>query len=229
MGVLGTWPVALLLAFCLLLCAAQARAMPAQAVESPVAHCFDGDTLKLANRRVVRLAGIDAPETSRHGQPGQYYSREAKQLLSRLAQGQRVTAVPRGALARDRYGRMVAEILLPDGSSLNERMIAEGAAFFYHHEDLDPEYEERLRQLQNTAIHERRGMWAKLLESPAGLASYVGNRHSRRFFPLDCSDALKIRPRNREYFGNLMDAFLAGYAPARVCPFWPRENSIKSK
>lgn len=33
-----------------------------------------------------------------------------------------------------------------------------------------------------------------------------------------------MKPRNRIHFGTLMDAFMAGYAPARVCPFWPEEN-----
>lgn len=194
---------------------------------SQVAHCFDGDTIKLADRRVVRLAGIDAPETSRQGQPGQYYSREAKKFLSSLAQGRRVGIARRGTQMKDRYGRFVGEIILPDGSSLNERMLAEGAAFFYPHDGLDPDFERRLRGLQEQAITERRGMWARLLETPEAQGNFVGNRNSRRFFPVSCLEALKIRPRNREYFGNLMDAFLAGYAPARICPFWPRENRVR--
>lgn len=204
-------------------------ALGASSAPGQVAHCFDGDTVKLSDRRVVRLAGIDAPETSRQGQPGQYYSREAKRLLASLAQGQKVDIAPRGEQTKDRYGRVVGEIILPDGSSLNERMVEEGAAFFYPHEGLDPDFERRLMELQAQAISGRRGMWARLLESPEAQANFVGNRNSRRFFPVSCLEALKIRPRNREYFGNLMDAFLAGYAPARVCPFWPRENRVRSQ
>ncbi|MDE5879487.1 MAG: nuclease, partial [Desulfovibrio sp.] len=71
------------------------------------------------------------------------------------------------------------------------------------------------------AIHERRGLWAHLLELPLAQETYVGNRGSLRFFPVKCPEARHIKPRNRVHFGTLMDAFLAGYAPARVCVFWP--------
>lgn len=197
---------------------------PCAARESPVTWCFDGDTVKLGDRRVVRLAGIDAPETGKRGEKGQYYAREARKALEDLCRGIPVTVYPLGADGRDRYGRLVGELRLADGTSLNERMLEKGAAFFYPHRDLDPEYMERLKKIQDEAIRERRGLWAGLLESPAAQQNYVGNRSSLRFFPADCPQAQAIRARNRVYFGNLMDAFMAGFAPARVCPFWPQER-----
>ena len=100
-------------------------------------------------------------------------------------------------------------------------MIRNGAAYFYPHQDLSPQLQERLRNLQHEAIAGRRGMWAFLLSQPVAKNTYLGNKESLRFFPADCAEAQHIRPRNRVYFGNLMDAFMAGYAPARVCSFWP--------
>ena len=47
------------------------------------------------------------------------------------------------------------------------------------------------------------------------------NKESRRFFPAASPDAQRIKPRNRVHFGTLMDAFLAGYAPARQTNPWP--------
>ena len=186
-----------------------------------VATCFDGDTLKLTDRRVVRLAGIDAPELAKGDRKGQLFAREARGQLTTLTQGQQVKLLQAGVKHRDLHGRILAEVLLPDGRSLNEIMVRDGAAYFYPHRDLSPQLQERLRNLQHEAIAERRGMWGFLLSQPVAKNTYLGNKESLRFFPSDCAEAQKIRPRNRVYFGNLMDAFMAGYAPARICPFWP--------
>lgn len=232
----GRPPASLLAGLLLLLLAAAfsgfAHAPESQAAErtaapemeqpdGTVAHCFDGDTLKLGDRRVVRLAGIDAPELGRGQTRPQYYAREAKAELERLARGRQVSLLAAGENDHDRHGRLVAEVCLADGRSLNELMVASGAAFFYPHRDLEPEFQERLREIQARAIHERRGLWAHLLSLPLAHETYVGNRASLRFFPVTCPEAQHIKPRNRIHFGTLMDAFLAGYAPARVCVFWP--------
>lgn len=188
-----------------------------------VAWCFDGDTIKLKDRRIVRLAGIDAPETEHKDSPAQYYSRQSKLELMNLVRGKTVSLVFPGISGKDRHGRMVAEVLLPDGQSVNELMVARGAAFFYPHQDLGPEFQEKLRQAQADAISARAGMWEHMLDLPLAHDTYVGNKQSLRFFPASCPAAQRINPRNREHFGTLMDAFLAGYAPARICVFWPED------
>ncbi len=185
------------------------------APEGTVAACFDGDTFKLSDRRIVRLAGIDTPELNKRDRKPQYYAREAAAVLAAMARGQKVQLHAAGAEARDRYGRLIAEVILPGGESLNEAMISQGAAFFYYHEGLDPDLVRRLQALQSKAVSERRGMWDHILSLPQAQETYVGNKNSRRFFPSDSPESQKIKPRNRVFFGNLMDAFMAGYAPAR--------------
>lgn len=193
--------------------------------EGIVAYCFDGDTVKLRDRRIVRLAGIDAPETAHKDSPAQYYSRQARQLIEELARGKTVQLEFPGENIRDRHNRLIANVILPDGQSLNELMVANGAAFFYPHPDLDAEFMEKLRELQAEAIQDRRGFWEKLLSLPLADDHYVGNKNSLRFFPANCPPAINMKPRNRENFGALIDAFLAGYAPARICIFWPEEKT----
>ena len=130
----------------------------------------------------------------------------------------------------NRFGKLYRVMIQADPEarispeSLNGIMVREGAAFFYPHKGLDKEYQDWLLALQAEAIKERRGMWAEVLSRPEALKNYTGNRNSLRFFPADCPDAQKMKPRNRIHFGTLMDAFMAGYAPARVCPFWPEEK-----
>lgn len=203
--------------------AARRPALPplAPAPEAVVASCLDGDTLKLTSRRTVRLAGIDTPEMGGRNKKPRYYAREARELLTALSRGQDVTLYQPSDTPQDKYGRLIADVCLPDGRSLNALMLESGAAFFYPHADLDPAYQNWLKSLQTTAIHERRGMWAWILAQPLALESYTGNKESRRFFPADSPDAQRIKPRNRVHFGTLMDAFLAGYAPARHTSPWP--------
>lgn len=203
--------------------APQRPALPPLAIapEATVAVCLDGDTLKLTSRRTVRLAGIDTPEMGGRKKKPQFYAREARDLLNELARGQDVNLYQPATRQQDKYGRLIADICLADGRSLSAVMLEEGAAFFYPHDDLDPAYQAWLKALQAEAIHQRRGLWAWLLAQPVALQSYIGNRESLRFFPAASPDAQRIKPRNRVHFGTLMDAFLAGYAPARHVSPWP--------
>lgn len=213
----------LLLACCLPL-TSQARVDLSTQAHAVAAHNFDGDTIKLTDRRVVRLAGIDSPEMGGKKKLPQYYARESRALLARLCKGKKVELRPAGEESKDRYGRIIAEVLLRNGDSLNEIMLAQGAAFFYPDEGQDPGLQQRLHAVQQKAIAERRGMWAHLLAHPVAHQTFMGNRNSMRFFPSNCIEAQQIKPRNRVYFGTLMDAFLAGYAPERACPFWPEQR-----
>ncbi|MCR5815215.1 MAG: thermonuclease family protein [Desulfovibrio sp.] len=199
--------------------------IPTQAQELPttcaVARCFDGDTVKLTDRRVVRLAGIDSPELAHEKIREQFYAKSAQKELERLVAGHKLTLGQASVNSKDRFGRIVADLLLEDGQSVSELMVRHGAAFYYPHKDLLPDLQERLLEEQKAAIETRQGMWEELLASPVAKQNYIGNRDSLRFFPNDCPQAQKIKPRNRVYFETLMDAFLAGFAPARVCLFWP--------
>lgn len=215
-----------ILAICLLffICCAQAFAAENAASTATVAKCFDGDTIQLADRRIARLAGIDAPETPHGSNVAQYYSRESRRILENMARGKHVILATPGVKSRDAHGRLLADVRLEDGTSINESLVEQGAAFYYPHMDLSPDFQERLRKLQTDAIQERRGFWAYLLSLPIASENYIGNRANLRFFPASCPDAQQIKPRNRVNFGTLMDAFMAGYAPARVCVFWPPEQ-----
>lgn len=200
------------------------RTQAEEAQVATVARCFDGDTVKLMDRRIVRLAGIDSPELAHEQTREQFYARTAQQELTRLVAGHKVVLTQASVAPKDRYGRIIADLTLEDGQSVSDLMISRGAAFFYPHKDLLPELQERLLELQKVAIENRAGFWEELLSGPAGQKNYVGNRDSLRFFPADCPQADKIKPRHRVYFGTLMDAFLAGFAPARVCVFWPNAH-----
>jgi micrococcal nuclease len=186
-----------------------------------VAAVYDGDTCRLDDGRRLRLAGIDAPETAHEGRPAQYYAAQAAADLERLTRGVPLRYVGVGP-GQDRFGRLLGDLLRPDGLSVTEALLADGAAFVFWHDDLPPERLERLLSLQRRAMAEKRGFWPRLLALPQPGAPYVGNAASRRFHAPQCPDAARIGRRNRVVLPTLAEAFGQGYAPARECTPWPQ-------
>jgi endonuclease YncB( thermonuclease family) len=132
--------------------------LPAQAL-AYLAHAKtvrDGDSIAaygpedaLVN---LRLYGIDAPE---YKQP---YGLQAKKRLSKLLGKREFQVEPQDT---DRYGRTVALLRLPDGTLVNEVLVAEGAAWVYDQYCREADLCQRLRELQDKARVERRGLWAE--------------------------------------------------------------------
>lgn len=110
----------------------------------------DGDTLTVLRGKVqvrVRLHGIDCPERA------QPYGTRAQQKTADLAFGNTVTVETR---AKDRYGRTLAVIVLPNGHSLNRELLRAGLAWWYR------QYAPRdraLAQLEETARDAGLGLW----------------------------------------------------------------------
>ncbi|MCA6372233.1 MAG: thermonuclease family protein [Cytophagales bacterium] len=110
----------------------------------------DGDTIKVILDGVetrVRLASIDAPEKS------QAYGQKAKEFTSLKCFGQTVTL---RITDTDKYGRKVAFVTLPDGSSLNRELVRAGLAWHYKRYSTDAS----LDALQAEAKSAGRGLWA---------------------------------------------------------------------
>lgn len=110
----------------------------------------DGDTIVVVHentRETIRLAEIDCPEKK------QAYGSKAKLLTSRLAFGQEVTVYRK---TRDRYGRTVAAVTLPDGRDLGEEIVKAGLGWQYRKYSTSPV----LRDLERAAREARLGLWA---------------------------------------------------------------------
>lgn len=140
-----------------------------------VAGVIDGDTLDLAvgdGGRVttrVRLWGLNTPERARGERAAQPWAEEAAERARELAHGHTVTVSLEPHRLRGRYGRLLAYVTLPDGTVLNERLLAEGLA---QADDRWPHRDQgRYAQLEAQARFEGRGLW---FEAPPGIASGVG-------------------------------------------------------
>ena len=114
----------------------------------------DGDTIRVStpsgtSKTTVRLACIDAPETS------QVLGIDARQALqAELPIGTEVGLRPK---ATDRYGRTVAEVL-KGATNINQALVAAGTAFVYwqYIEGCDRETYSRL---ENEARLKSLGIW----------------------------------------------------------------------
>jgi len=87
---------------------------------SQVVSVLDGDTIEVLHNshpERIRLSGIDCPEK------GQAYGQKAKHAASVLVFGKEVTLQTYG---KDKHGRTLADVLLPDGTNVNHELVKEG-------------------------------------------------------------------------------------------------------
>ena len=111
----------------------------------------DGGTISVIRegRAVeVRLHGIDCPEKK------QPYGTRAKQYTSEMAFGNEVEV---RVQTTDRYGRLVGEVILPSGSSLNKELVYVGLAWWYRKYAPD---DRTLKVLEAKAKEDKKGLWA---------------------------------------------------------------------
>jgi len=95
----------------------------------------------------LRLAEVDCPEK------GQAFATRARQFTGSLTFGKDVTVRSHGI---DRYGRILADIVLADGRSLNRELVRAGLAWHYKRYSSNVE----LAALEAEARAAHRGLWA---------------------------------------------------------------------
>ncbi len=127
----------------------------------PVHRVYDGDTVLVITaerRRLVRLVGIDAPETPKQrGQPGQPFSQRARRHLAALIRDRCVQLETHG---EDRYGRLLAVIHL-DGVNVNLEMVRQGLAEAYGGRTPDGFDRRPYAKAEAAARRSGRGMWVQ--------------------------------------------------------------------
>lgn len=95
----------------------------------------DGDTIEVdmnGTTETVRFIGVDTPETHKPDTPVQCYGPDAAAYTKQLIGNQKVRleADPLNT-NRDRYGRLLRYIYLPDNTLVEQKLISEGYGFAY--------------------------------------------------------------------------------------------------
>jgi micrococcal nuclease len=116
----------------------------------------DGDTVRLVKLGRTRLIGVDTPEV--YGGV-ECYGREASAFAKRVLRPGARVRYKLGVEPRDRYGRALAYVWLPDGRFLNEMLAERGYATQL---TISPnvEYADRFRAAVRSARKAKRGLWS---------------------------------------------------------------------
>lgn len=134
-----------------------------------VSFVYDGDTIEVDRVGRVRLLGIDAPE-SEASERDVYYqrrfrvqpprlratARQARALVTRYAHNQLVR-LEFDREKKDRYGRSLAYVYLPDGRLLNLVLLEEGLATVFRRADF--RLKKQFFATERQARRQQRGLW----------------------------------------------------------------------
>jgi endonuclease YncB( thermonuclease family) len=143
-----------------------------------VARVIDGDTLDLETpdgknvRTRVRLWGVDTPETVHPDRSVEHFGPEASAFSRELAQGRYVRIELDHRSTRDKYGRLLAYIHLPDGRMLNRLIVEQG--YGYADPRFDHRYDNEFSRLMNRAAKARVGLWKDAMQTD--LPAYLQGR-----------------------------------------------------
>ncbi len=127
-----------------------------------VYRAVDGDTIHIdwrGNPVVVRLVGIDAPETVHPYEPSAPFGPEASKATKKLVARKYVRIETDGEL--DPYGRLLAAVWLEDGLMLNHYLVRNGFAREMTYDNRPCKYRDLFVQAEEKARQEAVGMWGR--------------------------------------------------------------------
>jgi len=142
--------------------AANAMWLDHGAASGLVTRVFDGDTILVKIGGIeekVRLLGIDCPEKNGPYTSLEPFGNEAWKRTEELALGKRVRLVYGGESLRDKYNRLLAHVILPDGRVLNEILLSEGLAV--HYRKFKYTHKKRYMAIEAEARRACRGLWSR--------------------------------------------------------------------
>lgn len=140
----------------------------ASALEGTITWIYDGDTLEIEPHGKVRLIGIDTPEKHNSSRDNYLLSKgvpasrqretyhAAKNFNIEQVKGKKVLLEYDGQ-QKDRYGRLLAYVRLPDGRLLNRLLLENGLAVVYR--KFDFQHKNDFLKAEETAKTNRVGLW----------------------------------------------------------------------
>lgn len=129
-----------------------------------VTKVVDGDTIDAlfddGIEARIRFLGVNTPETVDPRKPVECFGAEASKYVKEILTGARVLlASDPQADERDKYGRLLRNVYLEDGTDVNAMLVRDGYAYAYLDFPLDPERKVDLKQLEDDARISQRGLW----------------------------------------------------------------------
>lgn len=155
---------------------------PGNYIKAYVLDVVDGDTIEVSYKKEtykVRFLCIDTPESVKPGVEVQPFSLEAADLVEKLVYHKEVKLLFDKGLM-DRYGRILAYIILDDGTNLNALLIRNGYARveFVAPNTRNKEY---FKDIQQEAIADEKGLWG-LSEKSCPFVKNENGEYIPRYF-----------------------------------------------
>jgi endonuclease YncB( thermonuclease family) len=122
-----------------------------------IRHVFDGDTVQLENGQKVRFLGINTPEVEGHNKLAQSGGLAAKQWLAAKLKAKTVR-LETDVEKKDKYGRLLAHLFLPEGEHVNVQLVSKGLATVNIHPP-NLKYTQQLIAAQDSAEQKKLGIW----------------------------------------------------------------------
>jgi micrococcal nuclease len=138
----------------------------------------DGDTIDVnmnGSVETIRFIGVDTPETHKPNTPVQCFGPEAaahtKAVISKFGKV-RLQADPLDT-NRDRYGRLLRYVYLPDGTLLDEQIIQQGYGFAYLSFPFSKK--DQFAADEKAAQSDKLGLWSACQPSVNQYGGYTSN------------------------------------------------------
>lgn len=122
-----------------------------------VDRAVDGDTIKLADGQVVRLIGIDSPETVAPEKPVQCFGKEASEKAKEMLEGKDVKLI-KDVSETDKYNRILRYAYVGE-IFVNDYLVRNGFAKAYNFPP-DEKFKAQFLEAQTEAKINKRGLWA---------------------------------------------------------------------
>jgi micrococcal nuclease len=133
-----------------------------QAGDYTVIRAVDGDSMDVdmyGHAETVRFIVIDTPETHKPNTPVQCYGPEAASYTKSQVEGKQVRLQADSLdTNRDRYGRLLRYVYLPDDSLLQDQLVSQGYAFAYT--QFPFEKKAAIVAEEQAAKHAGKGLWS---------------------------------------------------------------------
>jgi micrococcal nuclease len=136
----------------------------------------DGDTLKIEHQgriESIRLIGIDTPESRVNQKAKKDAARNQEDIKKIIGLGQEATRYVKRLVKpgetikiefdrqiRDKYGRLLGYVYLPNGKMLNEEIVKAGYANLMTYPP-NVKYEDRFLRAYREARENNRGLWSR--------------------------------------------------------------------
>ena len=190
-----------------------------------VSKIIDGDTIHLRDGRKIRLTGINTPEIGRRGEASQPFAHQAHRALKKLLAGNKKIGLSYDQEKKDRYKRVLAYVILVNGKSVQQALLAQGLA----QSIVIPPNDKHIncyREIEKNARRSQLGLWQlaenQLIDasdlSPetrgyrfiSGTVSDYSESKKNIYLKLTPELSIRIAKKDRQYFSGVKLKSLTG-------------------